>query len=99
VYEFAPAIFGVLLMLDTNRQWNNAKRKLEAAGFRVYQNAECEGTALFDADNSDQAKLAIKLARIKQRRKLTPEQRKAAASRLNIARESQNSPVERHLDA
>ncbi len=99
VYEYGPAVFGVLLMLGTARQWNGARRRLEAAGFRTYQCGDCEGAALFDADNREQAKLALKLARVKQRRKLTPEQRQAAASRLNIARESKNSTVERHLGA
>jgi len=99
VYEYGPAVFGVLLMLETARQWNSARRRLEATGFRTYQCGDSEGAALFDANNHEQARLALKMARVKQRRKLTPEQRQVAASRLKTARESKNSTLQRHLGA
>jgi len=78
---------GVLLMLQTKMQWTYAKGKLTAAGFSVRQDGDTEGTALFDPGNREQSRLAVKVARARPRRNLTPEQRQAISDRLKHARE------------
>jgi hypothetical protein len=50
-------------MYASKRQWRDAKRRLEAVGCVIQQEAETEGTATFDPANSTQAELALKLIR------------------------------------
>lgn len=83
--------FGVLLTFPTKTAWTFAKKKLVKAGFEIKQNADCEGTALFDPSNREQVKLAMKLAGVPRRRNLTNAQRKAASERMKTLRTMQNS--------
>jgi hypothetical protein len=83
--------FGVLLMLQTKQQWTWAKKKFLAAGFVIQQDGDTEGTALFAPADRKQARLALKLARVRQRRTLSPERRKALAGQLALARMAQNT--------
>lgn len=99
VYEHGFGQFGLLLLLETKRHWNNARRKLESAGFTISQNADTEGAALFDPANDAQAKLALTLAGVKRRRSLSPEQRQSLADRLRIARGLPKAPVEGRFPA
>lgn len=50
------------------------------------QNADSEGTLLFDAENPAHARLAISLVRARPKRVLTDEQRSALSQRLSKAR-------------
>ncbi len=63
-------------------------RKLLAAGFTLRQDATTEGTALFTPENELQARLALRLAGVRQsrRRNLNPAQRQAIAARVQNAR-------------
>ncbi len=90
--------FGVCLMFAPPKKWGNARRKLEAAGFAIRQNGDTEGIGLFDPKNSQQAKLALKVAGVKTRRALTPERRQAmseilAQARVRRAQNSVQTPV------
>jgi hypothetical protein len=80
--------FGVCLMFETKKQWSYAKKKLVAAGFTMCQDGDTEGTALFDAANEQQARLALDIARVRTAysRQLTPEQRQAASGRMTAIR-------------
>ncbi len=62
---FSDGRLGLCLLFTTRKRWTYARQKLLAAGFTIKQNADTEGTALFDPENSHQAKLALRLARIK----------------------------------
>jgi hypothetical protein len=86
IYEHGDGRFGVMLMFDSARKWNNAKKTLTASGFTIKQNAETEGTALFDPENKAQAKLAMKITGARIRRQLSPEKREALVARLQAAR-------------
>jgi hypothetical protein len=86
IYEHGDGRFGVRLMFDSARKWNNAKKTLTASGFTIKQNAETEGTALFDPENKAQAKLAMKITGARVRRQLSPEKRDALVARLQTAR-------------
>jgi len=65
---------GVFVSLPTRRRWNFVRRKLLAPGFVIRQDADTEGVALFDPEDKKQVRLAQSVARIKTRRKPTPEQ-------------------------
>jgi hypothetical protein len=86
IYEHGDGRFGVMLMFDSARKWNNAKKTLTASGFTIKQNAETECTALFDPENKAQAKLAMKITGARIRRQLSPEKREALVARLQVAR-------------
>jgi hypothetical protein len=58
--------FGVCLLFESPRKWTEAKKKLHAAGFAVRQNGDTEGYATFDPANDAQARLALRLARVRQ---------------------------------
>jgi len=55
---------------------------MQSSGFQLIQNGDWEGTLLFDVENVEQAKLAIRVLGIKRRRKLSLEQAARAAERL-----------------
>lgn len=82
IYDYGSGRFGVMFMFDTPKPWNNRRRECEAAGMRVIQDGDTEGTLLFDPENREQAKTAIRLVGARQKREMTPEQRKAAVERL-----------------
>jgi len=99
IYDHGDGRFGVMLMFPVDNgkeiggsgksaKWGNARKKLLAAGFTLKQNGDAEGACLFNPSNKAQAKLALKLAGVKQRRvsNMTPEQRKAVAERLAASR-------------
>jgi hypothetical protein len=71
--------FGLLLLLNTKQQWTHAKKQLVAAGFTIKQNADTEGTALFNPEDPAQVRLAFKLARINPRRVMSEAQRLSLA--------------------
>ncbi len=99
VYEHSDGNFGVFLMYESKRRWGSAKRKLVAAGFEVRQDGDAEGTALFDPTNAVQARVALKLARIRLRSELPPEQRRTLLSRLAKARGLRNRPEKGRVHA
>ena len=82
VYEHGAGKFGIYLSCATKRAWSSAKRTLTAAGFTIRQNGETEGTALFDPENEQQARLALEIARIRKRRVVTAEHRQRMAERM-----------------
>ncbi len=61
---------GICEMELTRKKWGNVRRKMEAAGFAVRQDADTEGVATFDPANKQQAKLALRLVRVKTRRQM-----------------------------
>ena len=97
IFECGDGRLGLWLMfyVDNGREiggsgktakWPNAKKKLIAAGFTVIRDGDAEGIAVFDPENNDQARLALKLAGVRVRRRLSEEQRKLVADRLMVAR-------------
>ena len=71
VYEYGEGELGVMLMPDSARRWGNARRAFIAAGMTLRQNGDREGAASFAPTNRSQARLAIKYARVKARRRLS----------------------------
>ncbi len=86
IYENGDGRFGVCLLFATKMRWTLAKRKLIAEGFVLKQDGDTEGTLLFDPDNAAQARIALKIARVKSHRAMSPKQvASLAAARAKIA--------------
>ena len=86
VYEHDDSTLGLFFMPERPRLWSHAKRRLETAGFTIWQDGDEEGSALFDPTNKVQARLALKVVGTKRKRTLTAEQRAAKVSILERAR-------------
>ena len=85
IYGHDDATLGLMFMPDRPRLWPNARRKLEAAGFVIWQDGDHEGSALFDPTNKAQARLALRVVGIRRKRRASSAQlanlRKAPARR------------------
>jgi len=77
IYKHSNGVLGVLVMLDPPRKryWGCARKTLLTAGFTLVQDGDGEGAAVFDPENPNQARLAIRVAGIKRKRRLPPAQR------------------------
>jgi hypothetical protein len=76
IYQYDHWNLGVMVVPRTLRvkYWGVTRRKLLALGFAVVQYGDCEGAALFDPANAEQARAAIRVAGIKRKRQLSPAQ-------------------------
>jgi hypothetical protein len=99
IYGFSSHRFGVMFMLPTERQWNSRRRECERAGMTCIQDGDTEGTLLFDPENRDQAKTAIKLVGARQKRQLSPEARKLAIENAAKARQVKKAGAGLHSDS
>lgn len=77
IYGYSRHKFGALFLMRTERQWNKRRRECEAVGMETIQDGDCEGTLLFDPENRDQARTAIRAVGAYRKRQLSPEQQKA----------------------
>src|SRR5215831_17084860 len=62
------------------RTWGNYRRAAEATGMTVLQNGDSEGCLGFDPGNSEQVRLALKIAGVRRKRELSLEQMLRLAS-------------------
>lgn len=70
LYEHgAEGLLGVMLLPGKPFVWVHARKKLEAAGCLIWQDADQEGSALFDPSVKAQARLAIKMAGVPRKRR------------------------------
>lgn len=86
IYQHDAETLGLMFMPTGPRRWPRARRKLEAAGFTIWQDADHEGSALFDPTSKTQARLALKVVGAKRKRTLTAEQCAAKTAILEKAR-------------
>ncbi len=89
IYEHSDRQLALLFMPAEPRArlWGLVKAKGIAAGMTLRQNADSEGTLLFDGGSPEQARLAINLVKARTKRFLTEEQRSALAERLSKIRQ------------
>ena len=84
------------------KTWGNHKRAAIALGMTLRQNGDSEGTLSFDPANGPQSTLALRIAKARAKRILSPERAAAGAARLakarlarlagqNVAQNAQNS--------
>jgi hypothetical protein len=71
ITEFGGGRLSVLLMGTSARWWHNRRRTLLAAGCRLEQDGDTEGSLSFDPANVTACALAIKAAGCRQRRVLS----------------------------
>jgi len=78
IYQYDDNLLGVMVMPDPPRKryWGCARTALLKAGFTLVQDGDGEGAAIFDPENPNQARPAIRVAGIKRKRRLPPAQRK-----------------------
>ncbi len=69
IYEHDESTLCLMFLPDRPRLWPNARRKLDTAGFVVWQDGDEEGSALFDPSDSRQARLALKVVGVSRRRR------------------------------
>jgi len=79
LYLHDDSTLGLLFMPPRRRLWSRARRKLEAAGFVIWQDGDDEGSALFGGANTVQARLALKVIRARLRRTPSAAQLEALA--------------------
>jgi hypothetical protein len=76
---------------DHNREtyrakWDNRRNKLAAAGCTILIDAHGEGVALFDPNNREQSQVAIAVAGVRQRKRISAEYREKLLAALKNAR-------------
>jgi hypothetical protein len=93
ITEYGAGRLSVLLLCPTPRRWNGRRRTLIAAGCRLEQDGETEGSLSFEPSNALASKLAVQVAGCKRVRQMSPAQTAA----LTVAREK--SPLGKAVPA
>jgi hypothetical protein len=93
IYEYSSdgSRFGALFATDGNKPprtelWRKFQSACLTAGMTPLQVGDAEGSFLFNPEDDAQARLAIKVARAKARKRVTPERRAALVATLAAAR-------------
>ena len=68
------------------RQWTVFRTRAMAAGMRVVQDGDSEGCLAFTPDEPGQAELAVKIAGVKRRRKVSEARRQQLCEHLGKRR-------------
>ena len=66
--------------------WGSFKRAAALIGMALKQDGDSEGCLSFDPQNAEQVKLAVKIAKVRIRKELSPERKAALAATLAVAR-------------
>lgn len=76
IYQHDKQHLAVLVMPlhPRTRYWSVTRRRLVRLGFKLTQNGDTEGAAVFNPGDSEQGRAAIKAAGIKRKRQLSPAQ-------------------------
>jgi hypothetical protein len=77
------------------KTWGNLKRAAAATGMTLRQNGDTEGCLSFDPRNKEQAKLAIKIAKVRPKRQRTPEQVARFVAAIQNARSKALDPLQK----
>jgi len=79
LYEYSDSEIGLMVLSDAEearpRRWAGIRKKCLAARMTLRQNGDEEGALSFDPKNREQARLAIKVAGARPKRRLSPEHR------------------------
>ena len=96
LYEHDESMLGLMFVPPRRRLWSRARRKLEDAGFIIWQDGDDEGSALFGAANAVQGRLALRVIRARPRRTPSAAQLEAlrkASEVLRIARKQRAEAI------
>ena len=104
IYEHNGTELGVMFMPPRTeaepwgrwrpKAWGNFKRAAAAAGMTLRQNGDSEGCLSFDPKNKEQARLAIKIAKVRPKRQRTPEQVARFVAAIQNARLKALNPLQ-----
>jgi hypothetical protein len=73
IYEYGQGLLAATILHAPNAQhWNKYREAAKAAGCRVTQNGDEEGTFLFDPGNEIQVNLSLEAIRAFRKRKVSP---------------------------
>ena len=88
LYQYSSTELAVAFVPNkwTPKTWGNHKRAAIALGMTLRQNGDSEGTLSFDPANGPQSTLALRVAKARAKRILSPERAAAGAARLAKAR-------------
>lgn len=92
LYEYDDDRLAVIFMGASTGTANNRRKACIAAGMEITQDGDWEFAASFNPEDRKQASLAIKVARVKTKRVLSPEQRKRATEALKAYRDGSAVP-------
>jgi hypothetical protein len=81
VFEGYASGLGVCVQFETPKKWTFAKKAMLAAGLQIRQDGDTEGIAVFNPEDRNQARVAIKFAGVKPKRQISPEQKVVLAQR------------------
>jgi len=93
IYEYGSGKLGVCIMCHSGSayRWNRTRAAFTAAGMDITQNGDHEGCARFDPENATQAEIAMLHAKVRTRRRVSPERREAMIANLARARQERQS--------
>jgi len=91
IYDYGRGQFGVMFLTNSVGKWNNRRKECEAAGMKLIQDGDTEGTLLFDPQDREQSKVAIRTVGARQKRQLTPEAKARAIENAAKARQVKDS--------
>jgi hypothetical protein len=107
LYEYSATELGVMFMPPSTesepwgrwcpKTWGNLMRAAAAAGMTLRQNGDSEGCLSFDPKNSEQAKLAIKIAKVRPKRQSTPDQVARFLAAVQNARSKAFDPLQKEV--
>ena len=96
LYPYTESEMGVMFLPPKTKEdscgrwcpklWGNFKRAAALIGMVLTQDGDSEGCLSFDPQNAEQVKLAVKIAKVRIRKKLSPERKAALAATLAVAR-------------
>lgn len=95
IYEVSDTRLGTMFMPTAYRprKFAAVRRAAELAGLVARQIGDSEGSFEFDANDKAQVKEAIKIAGVRPKRVVSPEQATALAARLALARSHRSIPL------
>lgn len=96
LYPYTESEMGVMFLPPKTKEdscgrwcpklWGNFKRAAALIGMALTQDGDSEGCLSFDPQSAEQVKLAVKIAKVRIRKKLSPERKAALAATLAVAR-------------
>lgn len=93
IFEYGSGKLGVCILSNSGNayRWNRTRAAFVAAGMEITQNGDHEGCATFDPTDAPQAKTAMVHAKVRVRRRVSPETREAMMANLARARHDRQS--------
>jgi hypothetical protein len=99
IWDYGDGLFGVTLLELTPMKWGYRRNACLRAGMELHQDGDSEGTCLFDPTDSEQVRVALKVAQVKRKRRVSPEQLERLREMAAHRRKRIHAPQEATLTA